>query len=400
MSKPKMGYSFTTVDTYDRCPRSLCFRKFDPRTKGLDRPSVPRDRGSVGHEVMAAYNRELIASDKGQDLELLKAVAQRVLKEQTVLPAEHFESVRVMCETAAIAQGGLPTKAVIEVEGRHPAKSPGRLWDRLFHVNISREEGNGEPFVFRGIRDLVWLEGDHGHIRDYKTTYRVATQAQTNESFQLRVYAWVLLLQYPELERVTPEFLFMPDGIIRRPDTAPWTRDDLAFVEDDLRAAMERIENDETYRAVPGSACSYCDYPEFCEAKDRALDESGVVVVSSDDEASSVAEEVTMLKRLISAREDALKAWAETHGDIIAGDLEYGFKATHSRRFDAHVVASAVKRAGGDPFDVLRVDARAIDRLVKSSDDPALAAAIEAATSESGYSRWGSRKAQGGGDDA
>lgn len=384
-----MGFSYTKIENYGKCPHMLWLGSINPETKDIDRPSIPRDRGGVGHDVMAAYNNGLVAALTGQDLELLDKLALDVLRAQTKIPADYYEEVREMCKTAAIAQGELPYLTVTEIEGVTPGYKPKTFFERLFTVKVGR-------FTLRGIRDLVFQSKGVGVVRDYKASRRIMPQWEVDRSLQLQIYAWVLLRQHPELDAASAEFVYMPDGVIRTPKGCPWTREDLAHLEGDLTAVMEGIDADQVFEATPGSACAYCDYVAFCKHREHALKDEGTESIGTDEEAGAMAADVTILTRIKEDKEDLLKAWAETHGDIRSGDLSYGFKATHSRKFEPIAVAKAVKEAGIDPFVVLRVDAKALDKAVLKAGTAELLAQIEALTIDSSYSRWGHRKIEGG----
>lgn len=374
--KPKRSYSWTTIDLYEnRCPFAMHLAKDIKQETHRSNPW--RDRGKVAHEIMAAYNGALCERCVAQDLNLLRTVASDVLHTLPEAKLISHAAIREMCETAAIAQGDLDFLHVTGVE-------------EFFTIKLGR-------FVFRGKKDLEIDNGTTSIIRDYKTGYQLPTREQVDQNPQLRIYAWAKLNKNPAIESVLPELLFMPLGVTLRPESAPWTREDLADVKDDLLAAMEAIEADDTYEPHEGDHCELCEFTDYCpkiiamrDSNDPRLDS----MILSDEDAVRVAGEIILLDQRKKNRRDALKLWSTRTGGVQVDSKVFSFKTVTRREFDTRKVAVAVKQLGHDPFEVLRVDSDSLDKLTARVGTPDFVKQVHEATTNRPHSDFRARKAE------
>lgn len=380
-AKPKRGYSWTTIDAYEnRCPFAMHLAKDVKQETG--RSNDWRDIGKVAHEIMAAYNAELCERCIGQDLDALRAVASEKLHSMPEAKMVHHQAIREMCETAAIAQGELDFMHVAGIE-------------EFFTIKIGR-------FVFRGKKDLEIDNGSVSIIRDYKTGYQLMPQSQVNDNPQLRIYAWAKLQKNPAIESVMPELLFMPAGVTMRPEGAPWTREDLADVGPDLLATMEAIEADETYEPHVGDHCGLCEFTDYCPKIQELRDSNDPrieTMILSPEDAKRVGGEIVLLEQRKKNRRDALKLWSTRNGGVTLDSQEFSFKTVYRREFDARQIAVAVKQLGRDPFEVLRVDSDALDKLTARVGTPEFVKLVHAATTNQPHSDFRSRKVKKGGSE-
>lgn len=388
-NKPRLQYSWTTVDLYEnRCPYT-CFLARVKKRKSR-RPNPWRDRGSGAHEVIAAYNQHLVTKCRGQDLSALPEIAAKVLHKRQDLPMAHHAAIREMCETTAVEQGELDFLHVTGIE-------------KFFSLKIGR-------FCFRGIRDVEFSVGNLGIIRDYKSGYQVRPQSEVDEDPQLRIYAWTMLKMNPALEAVMPELFFMPLGVAKRPSDAPWTREDLADVEGDLLATMEAIEAKvaavesgelephEAFEPRESGFCSMCDFADECPrlleliaSQDPRLD----TLIRSEEDAIRIAGDVLLLDRRRKDRIDALKEWSAAHGSVVVGGKEFSHRKRGRRTFDARAIARAVKALERDPFDVLRIDSGALDEFTAAYGTSEFVQIVSASTENRSHSDYRPQKHKG-----
>jgi hypothetical protein len=368
---PRFRYSFSAVDTFlDRCRRAFLY----DREKRTSRGNIWRAKGDAGHSVMAEYNEYRVDAEVRQDLPKLREVAARLVRLTPGLPSDSYPEVLEVCETAAIAQGDLDYAHVVEVENP-------------FEISVDRYE-------FRGKRDLTLVAGTHAQIVDYKYSHRIARQSVVDESLQLKLYSWSLLRERPEVESVTPSFLYMPSGVIRTPSTAPWYRDDLADVEGELLTSIEVIEAAEEFPCDVGSYCGICGYDDICPAVlalDADAPERETLILGPED-ATRVAGAYHLTEIRQAARKAALEEWCVPHGRVIVGDLEFGFSTTHKREFDTAALLREFSDLGFDERAVLRIDAKALDKFVAREGTPALVEAVKRHTKDKSYSRFGKKK--------
>jgi len=360
-TKPRFQHSYSKLNLYGSCPGSFKKKYID---KVPERPSVLRDRGRLVHEIIAEYIRALVSNLSSQDLPLMQQTVMAGFKKQDYLPSEFFEEVMDICETMA---------ANFELDWMHVIGA-----EKFFSMKLG-------PYLYRGLKDLEIKSAGFLHIIDWKTPFKIASQADVDRSLQLKSYALAGIRQHPEVQLVRVELFHCRQGI---PVWVEYERAELEAAEAQLVMLIEKLEAEQEFRFTPGSFCGLCDYVETCPAKAKALEE-GQVIITCDADAARYAEDLAMYKRLKADRDNALKAWSTTHGNVRAGDQLYGFQDVIYRTRDPKRTAELLAKEGIDPFDAgLKFDNKALDKAVLRKGSPELVQAIEAVTAEKAFSKF------------
>lgn len=364
-TKPRFQHSYSKLNLHSACPGSFKKKYID---KEPERPSVLRDRGRLVHETIAEYVRALVSNLSSQDMGLMQQTVMAVFKKQDYLPSECFEEVMDICETMA-ASFELDWMHVIGVE-------------KFFSMRLG-------PYLYRGLKDLEIKSGDFLHIVDWKTPFKIASQADVDRSLQLKSYALAGIKIHPEVQLVRVEYFHCRQGI---PVWTEYYREELASAEDQLVMLIEKLEAEQEFRFTAGSFCGLCDYVETCPEKERALDD-GQVIITCEEDAVRYAADLTMYDRLKRDRQEALKAWSTPHGNVRAGDMNYGFQDVVYRTRDPKPTAELLAQEGLDPFDAgLKFDNKALDKAVLRHGNPELVQAIEAVTAKRAFSKFQAKR--------
>ena len=364
-TKPRFQHSYSKLNLYGSCPGSFKKRHID---KEPERPSILRDRGRLVHEINAEYVRELVSNMSAQDMALMQQTVMAVFKKQDYLPAECFEEVMDICETMS---------ANFELDWMHVLGA-----EKFFSMRLG-------PYLYRGLKDLEIKNASFLHIIDWKTPFKITSQADVDRSLQLKSYALAGIKNHPEVQLVRVEYFHCRQGI---PVWTEYEREELDAAEAQLITLIEKLEAEREFPFRPGSFCGLCDYVETCPAKQKALDE-GQVIITCDDDAARYAADLVLYKRLKSDREAALKPWISEHGDVRSGDQDYGFQDVIYRTRDPKKTAELLAKEGIDPFDAgLKFDNKALDKAVLRQGSAELVQAIEAVTAKKAFSKFQAKK--------
>lgn len=166
--------------------------------------------------------------------------------------------------------------------------------------------------------DLLMLDPAdpfHAYVWDWKTGWAVpgASEMSTLGYFQQRVYALLVLLNYPAIQRVTLREAYVRKGVERE---ASLHRDDLGVILEQIGALVERFDRsvqESLWVPSPGAHCAYCPAPQRCPI-DRG--DRGAGTIRTQAEAERAARLYLVAKANAEQAEKALKAWAKVHGPI------------------------------------------------------------------------------------
>ena len=365
-TKPRFQHSYSKLNLFSACPGSFKKKYID---KEPERPSILRDRGRLVHEINAEYVRQLVSGMSSQDVPLMQKIVLAVFKEQKYLPAEYFEEVMDICETMAVN---------FELDWMHVLGKP----EKFFSMKLG-------PYLYRGLKDLEIKNASFLHIIDWKTPFKIASQADVDRSLQLKSYGLDGVKKHPEVELVRVELFHCRQGV------GVWTeyeREELERAEDQIVMLIEKLEAEQEFLFTAGSFCGLCDYVETCPAKQKALDE-GQVIITCDEDAARYAADLALYKRLKADRENALKPWISEHGDVRSGDQDYGFSDVIYRTRDPKKTAELLAKEGIDPFDAgLKFDNKALDKAVLKQGSPELLQAIEGVTAKKASSKFQAKR--------
>jgi RecB family exonuclease len=119
-----------------------------------------------------------------------------------------------------------------------------------------------DDVILNGVIDKVQLDPDGVlHIQDYKTTKN--KKYLQNDWFQLLTYAFVLLNDFPDIEKVRVSYVLLRHQMemIKK----EFNISDIIKVKQKYLDYAERIIAEETYDASPSFMCNYCEFLEHCD---------------------------------------------------------------------------------------------------------------------------------------
>jgi hypothetical protein len=135
--------------------------------------------------------------------------------------------------------------------------------------------------------------------------------------FQQRVYAFLVMSNYPAVQRVTLREFYPLAGEARVATVSTSQMEhlerELAVLAEELDRALAAGGSSPLWHPSPGRHCSYCPRPGSCPLEPE---ERGVGAIASAAQAERWAAEYVVADRVRAHRRDALKAWVEVHGPV------------------------------------------------------------------------------------
>ncbi len=138
-------------------------------------------------------------------------------------------------------------------------KSPDILdLERGFYIDIYLD---GKPHILlNGFIDRIQKDPDGViHVADYKTT---KNKRYLNDFFQLMTYAYVLMLENPDLEKIRASFILLRHDFQHL--TKEYTREDVMNIQEKFIEYAKQIHKEKLWRPSPQFLCKYCDYLDVC----------------------------------------------------------------------------------------------------------------------------------------
>jgi ATP-dependent helicase/DNAse subunit B len=129
--------------------------------------------------------------------------------------------------------------------------------EKSFEIPIDNQ------IVLNGAIDRIQIDPDGVlNVSDYKTTKN--KKYLKDDWFQLLTYAWVMLQENPELERVRASYILL------RHDNEPLTREfsleEIKQVKEKYFAYAAKIRAETEFKPQPSNLCTYCDFLDICDA--------------------------------------------------------------------------------------------------------------------------------------
>lgn len=209
--------------------------------------------GKFLHEVLELFHAKLIEDSTLDYLPLLEELWNICLEKwKSQLNAEQIiEAKQILDEYKAfLAEEGLPNVSTVE---------------KPFYIDI-----NGKVLL-NGFIDRVQVDNDGMiHVIDYKTT---KNKKYLKDFFQLKTYAYVLMLENQDIKRVRASFVLLRHGFDFL--TKEYTRQDAQEIEQVFLKYASDIEEERLWRASPQFLCKYCDYVDTCAEGQRFLIKRG-----------------------------------------------------------------------------------------------------------------------------
>jgi hypothetical protein len=249
--------------------------------------------------------------------------------------------------------------------------------------------------IFTGQLDALFLDPNdetHAIVLDHKDTWALPPQTEISFEgyFQQRSYAFLVMRQYPQIQKVTLREFYVRFG---EPREAVVERRHLEDIEAELSALAERFDRAyemSNWKPTPGKHCNFCPRPAACPIPRFARGDGRI---TDEERAKEVAAQLLVAEVVVKQSHKALRAYVEYNGPVpvknAKGNSYYGFKKVERTRKptpeeadraqrNGIPVASLFKTSTGTRFELIT---ERPERENPESDD-ALLASLEAALAE------------------
>jgi len=357
-------YSHTRFNQFETCPRSFKLRYLD---RIPEKPSDALIIGRLVHEIIAEYDRALLKSGLQTDITLLPEITQMVFyKKPHHLGSSRFTEIESIIESFANSHIFNPNTTVgIEEKIKLPLSN---------------------DILFWAVLDRLEIDDNVATIMDYKTDWAIRSQAETENDFQLHIYAWIVKKEYPQVDTFKARLEFVRHGVVREVDIDPVK---VATTEDKIFGLIRQIESEVEFAPRPGEGCSWCSYVDMCPA----LKNLGGSIIKDEQDALRVAGELVLLEKQVADRKEALKKWCNVNGFVETNGLQWGYYVTESKSIsDVKEFTKIMRDLGEDPEKYLSVDERRFTKKLQEKYADALASVLV----DKSYTRFDSKKTKNG----
>lgn len=361
------------LSSYDDCPLSAYFSM----RHGNGWSTSPQASGTMFHRTAAEILRAMQANNsrtipRREALEILvEQCYQRDVEPRDIVrvPLRDMPGLRMAVDKFA-KDNEFSTHKIVDVERRLAAP-----------IRYQRRDGSYVDRMITGQLDALLFDPPNGAVViDWKSAWGMPPEPKEAEPqgyddeelkglsfhgyFQQRVYGWLVMMAYRNIDRVTLREFYVRKTQVRK---ATLHRHQMPDVEDELRilaaafdSALEQgapdlrpgadglVDMDALgwWHPQPGRHCGFCLKPTACpieaDVRIAAGSEQNGAAATSPDVASLWAARLEIADRVRTAAIRALKGYVETSGQPVPqkwskGRREYGWYQTkRGRRFGAH----------------------------------------------------------------
>jgi CRISPR/Cas system-associated exonuclease Cas4 (RecB family) len=338
--------SHSVLSLYSQCPRRYKVERVEKR-KAPD--SKPLKVGSATHAAIAAYIRHLevegLQTDVTWAAQAIEAARVAMDKEGRKLTAEEWDEVAGILDTFISAHMFEPSQ-IAEIE--------------------KKEEIHLDGLTFWAVIDLLEVEDGEPRVRDWKTNWNVASQAEVEKDPQLARYAWAVSKLYG-YDEVRCDLEFVRYGTVRSVVMGP---EQIAKAEAGILEGVKAIEADTDFTPTPGSHCTWCAWADECTA------------VSGDatEDPLQLAAEILVLERQVRERKDKLATWCTENGPVVVGGEIFGYLPSKDGGWtvtDKPAFADVLVSHGLPPYDYFSVNGTKLKSLRTAKKWAAVLADVE-----------------------
>lgn len=373
---------------YDACALSTLFEL--RHSNGWS--TTPQARGTLMHRFYAECLRTMVATGENKmPTEEAMVILRETIRQRGV---PMHERVRVPLRELPIMR----MEALKWV--RDNTFSVDRIVDVEQRLNADLPMPDAPPRTLTGQIDVLLYEPPDGAIvLDWKSTWALppetredngyddaATRVSFEGYFQQRFYGYLVLMNYPAVQRVTLREFYSRRSKVR---SATLLRSDLEHVEHDLALLVEAFDDSlaagtrnagtglegDAWPTSPGKPCAWCAKPGACPIEREARGEGAI---QTEEQAKRYAAEREVAERVRKHRTDALKTWVNVHGPVPVKNAK-----------GRMMIGWSPSLQGGRTFGTFVPDAS--DRGPK---DPELEASMRASVAEAQAHRDAQRKAR------
>lgn len=258
-SKNIFPLSVSKAKTFDSCKAKYRFNYIE---------KLPRKDwefhtfGNFGHKILENFHNFLLENNDQKISEVMTKAFQSALEEKKwkdKLTLDHKkEAKQIMTNYLSL----------LESDKKHPVQNKVIDVEKDFYININNS------ILLNGFIDRVQLdEDDILHVADYKTTKD--KRYLKKDFFQLLTYAFVLMLENPNLEKIRASYIMLRHKF--EYITQEYTRQEVMEVQQKFLDYAEKIDKEKLWRSSPQFLCKYCDFMDHCEDGKNYLIKRGII---------------------------------------------------------------------------------------------------------------------------
>jgi len=340
---PKGAKSWSRLEAWDLCKLRYWFKYVK---KVASASGLAAKFGSAFHDYRFRYYSHLRHQELDSDWEAAPKIAKSAFHDYD-LPLDQWKEFRKLAETFA-ENRPLPGKMNFEV--RFGVNENG-VWSTFDKANY-----------FRGIVDGLEVDGDRGVVTDAKTTMSMDLPFT-----QLRVYAAVLSLRYPEVEVWKLVFDFIRYNRTKSEEVLAANLED---IREHIRMKISRIESAHTYEPEPGEHCAHCPFLARCDYGKQIA--KTIAIPKDEGDAKKMAEDFLFVQAQQAQRKRIIKTFVQAFGDVETPRVKAAFFPTEKKSADTRNLIRFLKKHGKDPVEYVAFPAGALAELMNDhqiSDD-------------------------------
>lgn len=363
-------YSYSRLSLFESCPAAFQMKYVK---KIPEAASDALAFGGLIHKIIATYSQHCLSQGLETDVTAMPGIARECFYAKPCgLSSNRFPEVLALAEQIAASHTVNPLTMVGIEE-----------WVQAWLA--------GKKYLFRGIIDRLDIQDNLAIITDYKTDWALRTQADVEADFQLAVYAWLVSLEYPQVDQFTVRLDFVRHGVVRETSLDSYRVKQVADQVLGLIGQVEQTLAKGKFPPKPGHFCGWCGYSGQCPA--AANIPADVRPIMTQEDALAVAAELAVLERQVAVRKEALKNWCNQAGPVEVNGLTWNFFLVESRTIeDVREFARLMQEAGQDPAQYLSVNGT---KAKKIFNNPELAEKLQGIIKDKSYTRFDSKKLGG-----
>jgi putative RecB family exonuclease len=369
-------YSHSRLSCYEQCPAKFKLQYIDKVETEVEE-SVEAFLGSRVHEALEKLYRD----NQHQKLDALEELLDFVRSEWK----NNWSDAIVIVNNEYTQENYLrmAEKYISDYYRRYHPFNQCRtvaLEERIL-INLD----HSGQFKLQGYIDRLSEDTDGLYeIHDYKTNSRLPLADYIRTDRQLALYMIGVKNQYPDVRQVRLIWHFLK---FDKEIDSTRTDVELETLKTETISLIERIEQDEVYKASPSALCDWCEFKPCCrqwrhlyrvseKPANQYLSDSGVQLVNRYAELKNKQKQVDgELEEELEKLEEALLAFAEKeHIDCVFGSKnkvriteseKYSFPCKNSKDRES---LERILRKYGKLQEVQQLDTAALGRIISEKE--------------------------------
>lgn len=265
--------------------------------------------GTVLHDVLEEYAKHCIKNKYATDYSEFNNIKFKYLPSLQEYQLEEANNVLEFIKNTFNFENVF-NYPIVEIEKR-------LLVDR----DLQPTEDNG--YFSSGIDKFI-IDGDIALVEDYKSVRAIYTTKFMKESLQRKIYSWMILKHYPQVNEVKFTFNFIRYGYIS--ESYSIYRDELEELEEQIKKEIlsleELLNSKEPPQATPSGYCLLCPMHGRCEEYSNFFTDTEKIKSSQD--AINLYKQFAVMKVKIKEIESILKFYIDHNSPIELENEIYG----------------------------------------------------------------------------